>query len=169
MSDSVFKRIGDTFAIGVGSLRIELDEKVYTLGQRVRGSVILDLKEPTPAKRLVVVVEATRKHRRSVSDGRGGTTMQTETESLYRFEQVLDHETEYTSGSHSFLLPLPKAEPTFEPPSGALGDAVRVIAAVQRIASAVSPKTAFVEWRVRAALERPWKVDLKADADIAVG
>jgi len=146
----------------VGSLELMLVKQGFTAGEIVHGRLVLKLKEPVEAKRLVVGVEAMQQRTSWTSDGRGGRTRTRETVTVHRFEHPLDGKRLYRDEAFDFHVPLPGNDKPIDLPSGVLGDVARFVGAVA--AATQEP----VHWRVFGFLDIPWKANLKGHADIVV-
>jgi hypothetical protein len=162
MAEDFLGTLGSIVGIGVGSVELQLVKRVFQPGDTVHGRVALKLKNKTEAKRLVAVVEGTEERTSYVSDGRGGRIRRSETVTVHRFEQELDGKRTYHQEAYDLHLPLPaKAEVAL--PGGTLGDVARFVTAVAQVMR--NPVT----WRVHVFLDIPWKANVKAHADIALG
>ncbi len=157
MANDWLADLGSIVGIGVGSIELMLVRNQFSHGDTIHGRVQLALSQPTEGKALTAVVEATRRRSVSRSDG----TRSTETATVYRFEQQLDGKRVYRNEAYDLHLPIaPKTK--LELPEGTLGDVVRFVSAVRDVVA--EPIT----WRVSVFLDIPWKVNVKAHADIAV-
>ncbi|MCA9681142.1 MAG: hypothetical protein KC457_03035, partial [Myxococcales bacterium] len=151
--------------IGVGSIVIHLDRPRHALGDTISGTVELSLTEPIDARRLLVVLFATRK-RLAVENlaqpkgKRSAPTMQDER--VYEFELTVTGEQVFTSGRHRFEVDLPYALDHAVQGGGLFGDALR---AVQ---TAKSMTQHHPRWKLRATLDIPWKRNLSKTIDLAV-
>jgi sporulation-control protein spo0M len=154
--------LGSVVGIGVGKIDILLLKQEYAPGETIHGRLVMKVKEPIEAKRLVVLVEATCERTRLESDGRGGRRQVTSTVTVHKVERELDGKRTYRDDAFDFHLPLPGSDTKVEMPNGFLGDVakfINVVSSLQR-----SP----LRWRVHAFLDIPWKANLKAAADIVV-
>lgn len=161
MAEHFFRTVGSIVGIGVGTLTVDLLRTGFVAGETVQGRVVLALKAEVEAKRLVAVLEATRKRTAWVDDGRGGRTQRTESTTVHRFEQQLAGAGTYLDGGYPLALPLP-ADATAHLPAGTLGDVARVVSAVGQALNGP------LSWRVHAFLDIPWKANVKGQVDIAV-
>jgi hypothetical protein len=157
MAQDWLSNLGSVVGIGVGSMDLMLVRNSFQPGDTIHGRVQLKLTNPTEAKALVAIVEASRRRSVRRSDG----TRTTETTSVYRFEQQLDGKRTYKGEAYDLHLPIaPKTK--LELPEGTLGDVVRFVSAVRDVVA--EPIT----WRVSVYLDIPWKVNVKAHQDISV-
>ena len=148
--------------IGVGSIAIAPEHNRYCLGDTVRGSLTLELSEPTPARHLSVTLRATRKRLALENLGRRGGARRMETE--VAFEHIIEVRGEQTfeSGQFSFDVDIPTE---IDPPveiGGLLGDALRGAAALK------SMTESKLRWKLIATLEIPWKRNVQHEIDVAV-
>ncbi|HTM22692.1 MAG TPA: hypothetical protein VL172_19350 [Kofleriaceae bacterium] len=168
LDTDVFKKVGHrmrtTVGLGVGSIELELDKKALSPGDTLRGSVVLHLKEPTEAKRLVLAIRATQGLVSYGKDASGGKSLKTDQLVVYRQNVELAGERAYADGERyqgELTLPADVLEREPEIP-GTIGAVARAISSV------TSPRRLPLEWRVMALLEIPWKRNLKKVLDIAV-
>ena len=149
------KKLRTTVGVGVGSMSLSLEKHAFDPGDRIRGTVKLELSEPLEAKRLVVKLTGTQKRKT-----RDGTSNQT----IYNSDRELDGKRTYRNGeSFDFELVVPSdadSRPQIND-AGVIGDIARVVTFV---ASAASP----VSWRVVAALEVPWARNVSKTTGISV-
>ena len=149
--------------LGRGAVKLELDQTKASPGGTITGRLVLDLKEPVEAKRLVVALTA---HQRmvNVSKESGHRSVGTTTANVYNFEVELGGATKYKSETLSFELTIPPDAMDLKAsaPTTPLGDAIRSVAA------AVSPTAGPIQWQVIGRMEIPWGRNLTADVDIVV-
>ncbi len=148
----------DVLGIGVGRLTLELDDVDFTLGDTIRGVAKLELTEPMDAKRLVVGVEASQ---RVVTSG--ANSIGYRRDKVWRFEKQLKGEGTFSKLTARFTLKLPQELwSSGQVPPGVLGDMAQVL-------SFFTPTKRFpLEWSVFGFLDRPWKVNVKANVPITV-
>jgi hypothetical protein len=148
--------------IGVGSISIEPTRSSYELGDTIRGILKLQLTEPVPAKRLIVVLRATRK--RTViergSDGRTSPVQRNET--LVEHEVELGGQRTYESGTHQFTVPIPNRIDAKVELDGMIGDALRAAQAIRSMTQ--SP----IHWTLTAVLDIPWKRNISKHIDLSI-
>lgn len=138
--------------VGRGDIKLELDVPKAPPGGTLKGRVVLQLAEPTDAKRLVVSLRATRRQRQS------GSTSPVSVE-LYKFDQELGPAQRYEITSYPFELTVP-------------ADALELKASVAShplldVVKAFAP-SGPIEWHVVARLEIPWGKDFTSTVDVAV-
>jgi hypothetical protein len=161
--DAIVDKTKQVTGLGRGSVKLELDQTKAAPGGTISGRLVLDLKEPVEAKRLVVALTA---HQRMVNVRKdsGHRTVGTETANVYNFEVELGGATTYKSETLSFELTIPPdaLDLKASPPTTPLGDVVRSVAA------AVSPTAGPIQWQVVGRMEIPWGRNLTHDVDIVV-
>jgi hypothetical protein len=143
--------------LGRGQVKLELDQTKAAPGGTITGRLVLELKAPVEAKRLVVALTA---HQRIVNVNREGPSQA----NVYNFEIELGGATTYGSQTLPFEITIPPdaLDLKASPPKTPLGDVVRSVAA------AVSPTAGPIEWQVAARMEIPWGRNLTDDVDIVV-
>jgi hypothetical protein len=163
----LLESLGSIVGIGVGSMDLMLVKTSFRPGETVHGRLMLRLSRKTEAKRLVVGISATRQSRSRTHDSYGREVTSTETETLWKMEQVLDGQRTYLDEGYDLHLPIAADAPggQVEIPDGLgkLGDVMRVVSSFAR---AVAPP---VTWQVHATLEVPWKANIRQGVDIVVG
>jgi hypothetical protein len=168
LDTDVFHKLGHrmrtTVGLGVGSIDLELDKKTLSPGDTLRGTVKLNLKEPTEAKRLVLAIRATQGLVSYGKDASGGRSLKTDQLVVYRQNLELAGERTYSDGeTYQGELTLPADVLDREPEiPGTIGQVARAISSV------TSPRKLPLEWRVMALLDIPWKRNLKKVLDLAV-
>lgn len=169
---SFFSKLGSTMkstakqvtGIGRGNVRLELDVPRATAGGTLKGRVLLELTEPTEAKRLVVTLRARQKVM-TVSTSSAGRSVGTQHRDVYAFDLELGGTKTYDVTSVPFELTVPPDALDLRPQTSAgnaFADAVRTVA------SALTPQTGPIEWHVIATLDIPWGKNLTSSVDIVV-
>jgi len=150
-------------------LEIKLEKKEYSPGETIKGIVELEVKKPLKGNLLeVALIGAVIKtntghsyhsfddHHSSFDDDNSFETASP----FYFSKKVLDEEKEYTSYKYEFELKIPEKvheeEPSFDGTLGKLMDFSRKL-------GGHPPK---IEWYVKAQLEIPRKIDLRASSTI---
>ncbi|HVI01090.1 MAG TPA: hypothetical protein VM869_20370 [Enhygromyxa sp.] len=148
--------------IGVGSITLEPTRSSYELGDTIRGTLKLQLSEPTPAKRLVVTLRATRKRYvvQRGSDGRSSPVQRNET--IVEHEVELGGERTYESGTHSFTVHIPDRIAAKVEIDGMLGDALRAAQTLRSMTE--SP----IHWTLTGFLDIPWKRNVSKQIDLSI-
>ena len=165
-ADEVLKKAGSFFTklgsqmkstakhvtgIGRGDVRVELDAPKAPPGGTLKGRIVLQLAEPTEAKRLVVTLRATRRQRQS---GQANPV----TQELFKFDLELGGAKKYEVTTVPFELTVPPDALELKPTSShPLVDALRVL----------SPNGP-IEWQVIGTLEIPWGRNLTSSVDVVV-
>ncbi|MDP3155406.1 MAG: hypothetical protein Q8N23_22215 [Archangium sp.] len=133
------------------ALLLTLDATSYRPGERVTGTVQLDLPAPAPAKRLVVGLMA---RQRAVGlPPHQGLALSYRNDKVWEFELQLDGPRRYRPGETArfeLLIPL---EAEGELP----GDVAKALSELSNV------KRFPLEWRVFAVLERPWQINPKGE------
>lgn len=137
--------------VGRGDIKLELDVPKAPPGGTLRGRIVLQLAEPTDAKRLVVSLRATRRQRQA------GATSPVTVE-MYKFDHELAGAQRYEITSYPFELTVPAD--ALELKSSASHPLLDVV-------KAFAP-TGPVEWQVVARLEIPWGKDFTSSVDVVV-
>ena len=160
VADDVRKVVG----IGVGTIKLELQQLDYTPGDVILGELRLQLSEPTDAKRVVVALVGTRdKTTYDKVDGR--RIPRTHTETVYELEREVGGEARYLDEVLPFELVVPSDATAPRPEitsDGWVGDVARIVTSV---ASAVRKR---IQWRVVAFVDIPWRRNVKARVHIGV-
>ncbi|HUS26894.1 MAG TPA: hypothetical protein VMZ53_00240 [Kofleriaceae bacterium] len=161
--DVIVDKTKQVTGLGRGQIKLELDQTRAAPGGTITGRLVLDLKEPVEAKRLVVALTA---HQRmvNVTKDSGHRSVGTTSANVYNFEVELGGATTYKSETLSFELTIPPdaLDLKASPPTTPLGDVVRSVAA------AVSPTAGPIQWQVAGRMEIPWGRNLTHDVDIVV-
>jgi len=155
---SFFTKVGSTVkqtakhvtGIGRGDIKLEIDVPKAPPGGTLRGRVVLQLAEPTEAKRLIVTLRAQRRQRQS------GSTNPVHVE-MYKLDRELAPTQRFENTSFPFELTIPD-------------DALELKAAphpLLEVVKAFAP-TGPVEWQVIARLEIPWGKDFTSSVDVSI-
>lgn len=169
---SFFSKLGSTVkstakqvtGIGRGNVRLELDVPKAAPGGTLKGRVVLELTEPTEAKRLYVTLRARQKVM-TVTASSSGKSVGTQHRDVYAFDLELGGARTYDITSMPFELTVPPDALDLRPQTSAgnpLADAVRTVA------SALSPQTGPIECEVIATLDIPWGRNLTHSVDVVV-
>ena len=147
-----------------GKMRIELEKLEFHPGESVKGKVVLDMKKPMSAKDLTVRVVGQEiiKQRRMTSKG---STIDTDTHTIFKFEKVLGSEQEYVSTSYDFDIAIPQNMLDSNTPQ-LEGAAATAVAAVSMLAGRSSSRK--VEWFVEGKLDIPGGRDIAKRVKINV-
>ncbi len=149
--------------IGRGTVRVELDQTRVAPGGTLRGRIVIAVDEPVDAKRVVVTLRAQQKVM-TVRNSSGGRSVGTSHADVYQFDREIGGPKHYESITIPFELDVPPDALDLRPSAGVnpIADAFRTVA------SALSPTTGPIEWRVVGKLEIAWGRDLTSDVDVIV-
>lgn len=152
----------DTFAVGIGTLKLRLVSRDAAIGETLRGRVELTLPRVVEADRLTVSVFAMQRVV-GVDYLRKSATLSTRKLPVVRRDLELSGDAIYSSGGHDFALVVPKVQ------WGAPVPIPDALAQVVGVVSAITTPVRFpLEWFVEARLHRTWKIDLKERIGIHV-
>lgn len=144
--------------LGVGKLDLHLARHDFEAGDWLNGLILLHLKEPVQAKRLVALLTATQRRRERRRDSDGNERMVTTTTTVFETEVEVAGEGTYKRGeTYEFEMRVPHVD---VPPEFA------GIAQVARMIRGQPP--APLQWTVKAVLEQPWKFNVKKAVSIRV-
>ena len=143
---------------GPPKITLMLEKYSFNPGEKVKGTITLNLKKPTYARKMFVSLEGMKKERHGNS---------TSWKKVYDFDMPISGEKEYQSEKVQFELPIP---PDILNPRSAqkamqntledkLGGAGTVI-------SALTVGTSNIKWKVIAQLDVPKSLDVKAKQEI---
>jgi len=143
---------------GPPKITLTLEKFSFNPGEVATGTIAINLKKPTYARKLQVSLIGTRKVHKGTS---------TSWEKVYDFDIPISGEKEYQSETLQFQLPIPpdilsartQQQAMQEGLQGKLGGAGSLI-------SAVTVGTGTTKWKIRAQLDIPKSLDVKADQDI---
>jgi hypothetical protein len=82
-----------------GSIEIITDEYIYKIGDVIKGKVVLNLKKPVISDKLIVGLRCERVER--VYSRRNKSNEEVK-ETLFDFNQILEHEKEYSASEYSY-------------------------------------------------------------------
>lgn len=141
-------------------IELALEKTYFKPGELIRGHISLTPKRPVKARQLRVFFFGERTVRVMERNNKGRMQSHNRTDTVYRFEQKIDEEKEYSNAEYDFEIKVP--ETLFQAlPEGALGTAVKVFQMFQ----GSSP----VKWYVEAQLDIPMGFDIKKKVQITVG
>jgi len=143
---------------GSPKITLMLEKFNFNPGEIAKGTITINLKKPTSARKLQVSLIGTRKVRKGTS---------TQWQKVYDFDMPISGEKEYQSETIQFQLPIPpdilsartQQQAIQEGLQGKLGGAGSLI-------SAVTVGAGNTKWKIRAQLDIPKKLDVKVDQDI---
>ena len=155
------------FGLGEGKMDLQIPKTSFARGETIQGKAILELNKPKKAKRLVVILTATREERRTTINSRGQRMQSNRTITLYSNEAVLGEEQEYPSGKREYEFSIQAPNQGFEAnarqPEGALG-AIAGVAQTLGMGTTISP----VKWVLTAKLDLPLSFDISKAVQISI-
>lgn len=158
---------------GPDKMVLNLEKTNYSPGETIKGSIKLNLKKPLKGKVLEVALIGAEIRTHQSHDHhhfRGDPhhfERQFDNDSTYTTAQpfflskiTLDGEKEYMNGEYKFEIKIPsdvhKDEPKYE---GSLGK-------LMKFSQRMSGRPSYIEWYVKAQLDIPLKIDLRAEEKI---
>jgi hypothetical protein len=133
-----------------GKIQVDILKTTYLPGEKIQGTVRMNIDKPIKARGVVVSLKATRtegsgKHQRTVT--------------LYEFEKQLDTEKEYRPQPYEYKFELDVPDLKLNVPnfSGFFGGILNALA-----------RQNPVKWRVRANLDIPMGIDVSKEVSIDV-
>ena len=156
-----------TAGVGVGTIAFDVSQIDYKPGDKLTGTVVLNLEEATAADKFVVRLYATgTRTRYERESGSSSKTLVHEKETLYSFDLEVDGEKTSPAGENSYefsiRIPVDAENEVDLPDSGILGEVAKVASLFSR--GAKHPTT----WTLRAFLNIPWKRNIKKEVAIQV-
>jgi hypothetical protein len=149
---------------GGEKITLQLEKYDYAPGDTIKGTVTLNLKKPTNARKLEVAFIG-EKIERQTGMGVGPTAKDRRKNHhsyIYHFEMPLSGEGDYQKGEYPFEIKIPpdvrQAEQKLE---GKVGTAVSALKAISGVYSRV-------DWYVKAQLDVPMKLDIKKTQKIVL-
>lgn len=150
---------------GPEKITFTLEKYDYKPGEKITGTLKLNLKKPVTARKLEISLSGKRKTTRHTSKG-----TQTHYENVYDFSVPLGGEQEYHQGQYNFEIPIPsdilneknllqKSQEQLEEKLGAAGTFISAVAMGGR---------SRISWSVKAQLDVPMKFDVKKSQDIVI-
>lgn len=151
---------------GPDKITLNLEKYNYTPGETIKGTIKLNLKKPTLARKLEIAFIGRRIDRKSsasvigtASGGRHHHSSTTYT-TVYEFKMPVAGEKEYQKEEYPFEIKIPsdilQNNPTLEGKLGQAATALRMLAGV----------SSRIEWFVKAQLDVPRKLDIKKSQKI---
>jgi len=143
---------------GAPKISLTLEKYNFTPGELAKGTIKLNLKKPTYARKLQVSLMGVRKVRR-------GNNWQWQ--KVYDFDMPVSGEKDYQQEQIPFELKIPPDILDARTSQQAIQDSLEdKLGAAGKFISAVSVGTGKTEWKIRAQLDIPKKLDVKATQDI---
>jgi len=143
---------------GPPKITLMLEKFNFNPGEVAKGTITINLKKPTYARKLQVSLMGTRKVRRGTS---------TQWQKVYDFDMPISGEKEYQSDTIQFQLPIPPDILSARSSQQAIQEGLQdKLGAAGSLISAVAVGTGQTKWKIRAQLDVPKALDVKADQDI---
>ena len=143
---------------GPSKITLMLEKYSFNPGEVAKGTITLNLKKPTYARKLQISLIGSRKERHGNS---------TSWRKVYDFDMPISGEKEYQSDSIQFNLPIPPDILKAKTSQQAIHDGLESkLGAAGSLISAVAVGTGQTKWKIRAQLDVPKALDVKADQDI---
>lgn len=147
---------------GPPKIALKLDKFSFNPGDVVNGTVAINLKKPTYARKLEVSLIGVR--RTSQMTGKGSNT---NWETIYSFEIPISGEKEYQSETIQFQLPIAPDVLNAKTSRQAVQESLESkLGAAGSLISAVAVGTGQTKWKIRAQLDIPKAFDVKIEQDI---
>ncbi len=148
--------IKTTAGIGIGEVTIETNQDKYVVGDKVKGTVTLNLEDPIDAKALLIELKVVGRRRDFSSDE--DEKPDVERDVLYRQEIKLDEEKSYPAGAseYDYTFELPEDYDQKDEDFG--GIASELTRVVTQFTDQEKPTT----WTLTATLDVPWKRNLSS-------
>ncbi|MDH7517418.1 MAG: hypothetical protein QHH19_03640 [Candidatus Thermoplasmatota archaeon] len=146
---------------GPDKITLMLEKYSYKPGETIKGTVKLNLKKSTKARKLEVGLFGERKERTRSHDGK----THTRTVTVFNFKIPLGAEGEYLTGEYPFEIPIPNnilsidTRQNMDPRLGAVVDTISMLSG-QRVYP--------VEWFVKSQLDVPMMFDVKKEQKIII-
>ncbi len=153
------------FGIGEGRMDVTLDKVNYSPGDKIKGTVKLQLNSPKKARELGVRFwgERSVRTKSQTFDSASHKSVERPTsrkDIVYEFKLTLGGEKEYTSGEYQFEITVPKMP---EPPK-LEGLAADIVGIAEGLGAAPSQ----VRWYVSATLNLPISLDINKTVQLSV-
>ena len=150
---------------GPEKITFTLEKYDYKPGEKIKGTIKLNLKKPVTARKLEISLQGKRKTTQYTSKG-----TQTQYQTVYNFSLPLGGEKEYHQDQYSFEIPIPsdilneknlqqKSQEKLEEKLGAAGTFISAVAMGGR---------SLITWSVKAELDVPLKLDVRKSQDIII-
>lgn len=143
---------------GPPKITLMLEKYNFTPGEIAKGTITVNLKKPTYARKLFVSLIGVRRVRR-------GNEWKWQT--VYDFNMPLQGEKDYTTEQVPFQLKIPPDILEAKTNQQAIQDSLEdKFGSAGKFMSAISVGTGVTKWKIRAQLDIPKKLDVKVDQDI---
>ena len=143
---------------GAPKITLTLEKFNFSPGEVAKGTVTVNLKKPTYARKLQVSLIGVRRVRK-------GNSWSWQT--VYDFDMPISGEKDYQNEQVPFQLPIPPDILQAKTSQQAIQEGLQdKLGAAGSIISAVSVGTGVTKWKIRAQLDIPKAFDVKSDQDI---
>jgi len=143
---------------GSPKITLMLEKYNFNPGEMAKGNITINLKKPTYARKLQVSLIGTRRVRK----GNSWSWQQ-----VYDFDMPVSGEKDYQNEQVPFQLQIPPDILQAKTSQQAIQEGLQdKLGAAGSLISAVSVGTGVTKWKIRAQLDIPKKLDVKADQDI---
>jgi hypothetical protein len=143
---------------GAPKITLMLEKYNFNPGEIAKGNITINLKKPTYARKLQVFLIGVRRVRR-------GNSWQWQ--KVYDFDMPISGEKDYQNEQVPFQLQIPPDILQAKTSQQAIQEGLQdKLGAAGSLISAVSVGTGVTKWKIRAQLDIPKKLDVKADQDI---
>jgi len=143
---------------GPPKISLMLEKYNFNPGEIAKGTIKLNLKKPTYARKLQISLMGVRKVRK-------GNSWQWQT--IYDFDMPVSGEKDYQNEQIPFELKIPPDILNPKTSQQAIKDSLEdKLGSAGKLLSAVSVGTGTTNWKIRAQLDIPKKLDVKIDQDI---
>lgn len=143
---------------GSPKITLMLEKYNFNPGEIAKGNITINLKKPTYARKLQVSLIGVRRVRR-------GNSWQWQ--KVYDFDMPISGEKDYQNEQVPFQLQIPPDILQAKTSQQAIQEGLQdKLGAAGSLISAVSVGTGVTKWKIRAQLDIPKKLDVKADQDI---
>lgn len=145
---------------GPPKISLELEKYNFTPGEAAKGTVKLNLKKPEYARKLKLSLVGTRK----VRQGNKWSYQK-----VYDFDMPISGEKDYHKEQIPFELKIPPDILNPRTSQGAIQDSLEEkLGSAGSFISAVTVGTGKTEWKIKAQLDIPKKLDVKASQEIQI-
>jgi len=147
---------------GPPKITLMLEKYNFNPGEVAKGTITLNLKKPTYARKLQISLIGMR---RTNQINRKGSS--TNWQKVYDFDMPISGEKEYQSDTIQFNLQIPPDILAAKTQQQAVQESMQdKLGGVGSLISAVTVGTGTTKWKIRAQLDVPKALDVKADQDI---
>jgi len=147
---------------GPPKITLKLDKFSFNPGEVINGTVTINLKKPTYARKLEITLLGVRRTNQITSKG-----SKTDWQTVYSFEIPVSGEKEYQSETIQFQLPIAPDILSNKTGQQAVQEGLEdKLGKVGGLISAVAVGAGQTKWKIRAQLDIPKAFDVKIDQDI---